>query len=266
MSGLLLSAAFEDHAIRVVGTPEAPCWVAQDVCDALGIKSARSTMRGFDDDEKGVHAMHTPGGVQNLVTVTEAGLYRLIFRSNKDEAKRFARWVFHEVLPQIRKTGAYVEPSSQLVAADPERDPDLALGKLDVIERAGEIAARLGGAPVELARFRELALLVAVRTTGEALEPCDRLPQQWLTVAEVAHSLGYRPTTSQLRRIGTLAASLYRERRRSAPKQELRVYGDREHWVAVYAPHDHDLAERAVRELLDPDADEGSDLLMGGDA
>lgn len=82
-------------------------WFADEVCDALGIADHRQSTRYLDADEKGVFTKHTPGGPQQKATVNESGLYSLILRSRKPEAKRFKRWVTHEVLPQIRRTGRY---------------------------------------------------------------------------------------------------------------------------------------------------------------
>lgn len=60
----------------------------------------------MDDDEKGIDSIDTPGGRQEMSTVSEPGLYSLILRSRKPEAKRFKRWITHEVLPSIRRTAA----------------------------------------------------------------------------------------------------------------------------------------------------------------
>ncbi|WP_240911582.1 BRO-N domain-containing protein [Paludisphaera soli] len=62
---------------------------------------------GLDDDEKGIRIVDTPGGPQEMLCVNESGLYSLIFKSRKAEARRFKRWVCHEVLPSIRRYGAY---------------------------------------------------------------------------------------------------------------------------------------------------------------
>lgn len=98
---------FDGHPIRCGGTLDNPWFVAQDVGDALGIKQASDSISGFPADEKGSEVIHTPGGRQTVIVLYESGLYRMIFRSNKPEAERFRRWVFHEVLPAIRKTGGY---------------------------------------------------------------------------------------------------------------------------------------------------------------
>ena len=81
--------------------------VAKDVADILEIQNIRQNMDELDEDEKGVCNVYTPGGMQNMTVINEAGLYKLTFKSRKDEAKNFTRWVTHEVLPSIRKTGSY---------------------------------------------------------------------------------------------------------------------------------------------------------------
>ena len=83
-----------------------PWFVASDVCAAIEVD--RTAVRRLDDDEKGVHLMHTPGGEQRLGIINEFGLYSLILSSRKPEAKAFKRWITHEVIPSIRKYGAYV--------------------------------------------------------------------------------------------------------------------------------------------------------------
>lgn len=92
---------------RIVDRDGNPWWVLRDVCEVLSIGNSRMVADRLDDDEKGVSQIDTPGGLQNLTIINEAGLYSVILRSDKPEAKAFRRWVTHEVLPQIRKTGAY---------------------------------------------------------------------------------------------------------------------------------------------------------------
>ena len=91
--------------IRVVEQDGEPWFVAADVCRALEI--CRTQTRRLDDDERGVYSMHTHGGMQDVSIVNEPGLYSLVLGSRKPEAKAFKRWITHEVLPSIRKTGGY---------------------------------------------------------------------------------------------------------------------------------------------------------------
>lgn len=99
---------FDGHNVRVVGTPENPLFVAADVCAALDIKNNRDAVEALDDDEKGIALTDTPSGKQQMVVITESGLYHLIFKSRKEAAIRFRRWVTQEVLPEIRKNGSYL--------------------------------------------------------------------------------------------------------------------------------------------------------------
>ena len=111
---------------RFVKRDEEIWFVAVDVCRALDIKNVRQNLANFPDDEKrsvilstngvtntvsntyGTNDATSGGWIENRVTVvSEPGLYRLIFMSRKPEAEKFKRWVFHEVLPSIRKTGSY---------------------------------------------------------------------------------------------------------------------------------------------------------------
>lgn len=95
-------------------------WVLKDVCCVLGIKNHLDTASRLDDDEKGVALTDTPSGKQKMVIINEPGLYNVILRSDKPEAKDFKRWVTHEVLPSIRRAGSYqMEPRTpaELLAA-----------------------------------------------------------------------------------------------------------------------------------------------------
>ena len=95
--------------IRTVMIDNAPWFVANDVCSAIDVD--RTAIRRLDDDEKGVHLTHTLGGDQKISIINEYGLYSLILSSRKPEAKAFKRWITHEVIPSIRKHGAYMTTS-----------------------------------------------------------------------------------------------------------------------------------------------------------
>ena len=94
-------------SLRVVERKVQPWFVAKDVCDILELGNPRSSLALLDEDEKDVHSMDTPGGKQEMTIISEPGLYSLILRSRKPEAKAFKRWIIHEVVPSIRKRGLY---------------------------------------------------------------------------------------------------------------------------------------------------------------
>ena len=93
--------------VRVIMRCADPWFVAKDACDCLGITNVSQACQALDDDEKGIYKVYTLGGSQDMMLISESGLYTLIMRSNKPEAKVFRKWVTSEVLPSIRKTGGY---------------------------------------------------------------------------------------------------------------------------------------------------------------
>lgn len=99
---------YKSNNVRTVIKNGESWWVLKDVCDVLEIANPRNVANRLEDDEKGVHKIDTLGGTQNVTIINESGLYSVISRSDKPEARKFKRWINHEVLPSIRKTGAYV--------------------------------------------------------------------------------------------------------------------------------------------------------------
>lgn len=97
---------FDGFDVRHVVTDE-PLWIARDVCEAVGISKYRDALVQLDDDERVSVVVDTLGGPQNMVAVTEAGVYSLMLISRSPKVKAFKRWLTHEVLPSIRKTGQY---------------------------------------------------------------------------------------------------------------------------------------------------------------
>lgn len=102
---------YQNQPVRTITMDGQPGFIANDLCAVLEIRNPRDTVAGLDDDEKGVATTDTLGGAQQMAFVTEAGMYSLVLRSRKPEAKMFKRWITHDVLPQIRKTGAYATPT-----------------------------------------------------------------------------------------------------------------------------------------------------------
>ena len=106
---------FGGHSVRLVIRDGEPWWVAADVCKALGLSQVSRAMDRLDADERGLLKVTHPQNASLTIQVNcinEPGLYQLIISSNKSQARAFKRWVTHEVLPQIRKTGGYQVPQS----------------------------------------------------------------------------------------------------------------------------------------------------------
>lgn len=103
---------FEENEVRTQLINEEPWFVAKDVCDVLGLSNSRQALVRLDDDEKADVILNDGSQNRNFSIVNEYGLYNLVLSSRKKEAKKFQRWVTHEVIPAIRKTGAYQMPIS----------------------------------------------------------------------------------------------------------------------------------------------------------
>ena len=135
----------EFGAVRTVSIDGEPWFVANDVCAILEID--RTQTRRLEDDEKGVCLIHTLGGDQKMSIVNEFGLYSLILRSRKPEARAFRRWITHEVIPSIRRHGMYAttpmlrkfQENPELIQLVCERMP----AEKDRADRLGEKVAEL---------------------------------------------------------------------------------------------------------------------------
>ncbi len=108
-SDILLDTIFKykDQPIRTCGTRDNPWFVAIDICKILGTGNISMTLLKLKNEWKGIKKINTSKGIQELIIINEAGLYKLIMRSNKPYAEQFQEWIFEEVLPSIRKTGQY---------------------------------------------------------------------------------------------------------------------------------------------------------------
>lgn len=111
MNELQIFNSKEFGDIRTVTVDNEPWFVGKDVATALGYSNPQKAVRDhISEEDRGVNEMDTPSGRQNLAIINESGLYALIFGSKLESAKRFKHWVTSEVLPAIRKTGAYQKP------------------------------------------------------------------------------------------------------------------------------------------------------------
>lgn len=123
---------FEKHKVRVISKNDEPWFVAKDVCDVLEIRNTSQALQRLDEDER---SMFNIGRQGETNIINESGLYSLVLASRKPEAKQFKRWVTHEVIPSIRKYGAYMTPDTleQAIA-----NPDFAIGLLTNLKEERE--------------------------------------------------------------------------------------------------------------------------------
>ena len=165
--------------VRVVDRNGDPWFVAKNVCDALGLDNVSQAVVALDDDEKDdIISNDVTGRRQEMTIVSESGLYSLIMRSRKPEAKVFKRWVTHEVLPAIRKHGEYVPSRPKELAVDANALIELvdrlklAEGRVDVLKPKtpyGSISEYNGRERIQLIRayWRSLQRDMLLAVTDE---------------------------------------------------------------------------------------------------
>lgn len=142
----LLSFFPIDAQVRTVLIDDQPWFVATDVCRCLGLGLPANHTRKIDKEDKQTYPVHTQGGVQNLLILSEPALYRLTFRSRKPEARRFTNWVCKEVLPSIRKDGFFTSAPVDYTVSDDEllaQATELLAVKVARLQKEKEKAAML---------------------------------------------------------------------------------------------------------------------------
>lgn len=144
---------FGQAGVRALLVEGAPWFVASDVASILGYSSSKDATRLLDDDEKGGHILPTPGGAQEFTIINESGLYSLILRSRRPEAKAFKRWVTAEVLPSIRQTGSYALPQAPVIPGTLSEALQLAA---DLAREREEVQEQLALAAPKVAAFDTL--------------------------------------------------------------------------------------------------------------
>jgi anti-repressor protein len=140
MTNQLAVFRYQDTQVRTVTDEQGEPWfVAKDVCEVLDLGDVSKAVSRLPQSMKGTNSILTPGGHQDMLIVTEAGLYKLIFTSRKPEAEAFTDWVVEEVLPSIRKHGIYATPSTVEAMLN---DPDVMIQALTALkdERAKRVA------------------------------------------------------------------------------------------------------------------------------
>lgn len=228
---------FHTHDVRIINRDGQPWFVAVDVCNALGYKNVSQTIGDhLDDDEKGVSNGYTLGGEQSLTIISESGLYALVLRSRKPEARKFAKWVTSEVLPAIRKTGSYTAPATvkalpggltpnhqdiikamvrdRIAALPEERRGGAARALWSALnQKFGTTGMKDGYKNIDDAAFDEcVSLLARVPLTGELLPPeqtsIDPQAARDLDNYLKDYGLGVSSALLQLRDLSRLVASL----------------------------------------------------------
>ncbi len=211
---------YKGSSIRTVLIDGEVWLVAKDVCGVLGIQNHKDAILALDDDEKrGVAITDSIGREQITNVINEPGLYKLTFKSRKPAAKEFTRWVTHEVLPQIRKTGFYVAP--EIKGAGDEQEP------LNIRVRIAGILQRLALQVSDEAIRDHINRKSYTYATGETLPDSEPKPK----VAPVKHN----PRHWTAQQIGAYLkwppdAVMHRAENLGLTKKPINGYWDGEKW------------------------------------
>ena len=246
--------AFEGNRVCVRVINGETWWVAKDVCKILGIANHRDALSSLEPDEKGVGTTDTLGGQQQVHLVNESGLYALIFKSRKEEAKRFRKWVTSEVLPSIRKTGSYiVKDRISATAKRLKTDRKTAQTRVKLADKHKEMHARLASqkaAPRDYAAIHDASYLGQfgrrARDLRKPLElkkhqtPLDRMDDvvmaiNWTAKSAVERIIREREANGERISLDE-QADLFRSKAEEISRNMLQCLGDDSHYVISEHP------------------------------
>ena len=179
--------------IRIIEKNGEPWFIGKDVAEALGYEASRNAItKHVDDDDKLTHQIGASGQNRNMTIINESGLYSLIMSSKLPQAKAFKRWVTHEVLPTIRKTGSYKTPKQS-------SDRDKAMLKNAQARSAKlwlEIAKNTG-----IQTYKDVCNAYAAKElAGEDVLPLPKVQEKTYSATDIGKMLGVSKS-----RIGALA-------------------------------------------------------------
>ena len=145
MENALQVFSYKEQQVRTVQIDDEAWFVAKDVCDILGLANPTRAIKSLDSDEKNTLTISKGiAGNPNVNVVNEPGMYKLIFKSRKAEAKEFTRWVTHEVLPQIRQHGMYLtDKVAEVALIDPTAFDELLARYVSECKKSQELRERL---------------------------------------------------------------------------------------------------------------------------
>lgn len=229
---------YGEQDVRTVLIEDNPWWVLTDVCRVLELGSPHKVAARLDEDERNqIPVIDSMGRQQATNIINESGLYSVILRSDKAEAKEFKRWITHEVLPAIRKTGSYSMPE-----VERELSVETGLQRAGLIIRAAEHRA--------VPQSEQLRLLdMAIRDlTGKGLDltphvdtrslPLMELPEVTgvLKKGKTKKGKGYNVQFYTLTEIADMAGTSAAEFNEFAETHDLKNTVLNGEWVRVNAP------------------------------
>ena len=188
---------YKGLVVRTVEKDSEVWFVAKDVCDILELSNPTEALRSLDEDERSslriTEGTSPNGGNPNVNIINEPGMYKLIFKSRKAEAKEFTRWVTHEVLPEIRRTGSYgVKQRTQAEIEEKHREHERMMKDLNL--RGAQILQSMIDKelfPLTAETRTVFAHEVFKLVTGHSyLGMLPESTEKWYTATEIGEAVG----------------------------------------------------------------------------
>ena len=212
MNDLQIFKSTDFGEVRTVTRDNEPWFVAADVCEFFGVTNRNRVLQQLDEDEKGGTQIDTPGGTQTMTIINESGLYTLLFylqptkaRGVPDEViekrceqlRQYKRWITHEVIPSIRKNGAYLTPETAYKVLS---DPQNLIQLLTTLQEKNEDVKRLTAEVAEkdeciesLRRENRERTLSQLKYAAKAIWADTAIERgENLAIRDTAHELGVK--------------------------------------------------------------------------
>lgn len=245
----LQAFTFEGAEVRTTLVNGEPWWVASDVCTALGIANVGNALARLDEDERSsIRLADGSPGNPNRAIVNEPGLYTLLLRSDKPEAKKFKRWVTHEVIPQIRKTGQFQTAPTPAPAPAP-KEITAAAGPLPYRDQAEILAILRPALPEPYATATAKVILARAMGERPELEPSETPLYAATFLAEKGHKA---KTVAKFQSgFGSRVSNAHFKQHGRRPEKIAGPAGSRIDKVAVYTEEDRPLLEAVYAGMSD---------------
>jgi len=239
--------------IRTAGTNDSPLFCLVDVCQVLDLALPHRVADRLDDDEKVRHIVTTPGGPQEALFVTEPGLMRVLVTTRlKDDTgdpaitarneriHLFRRWVFHEVLPCIRKHGCYPAPTAIVPVASPAREPmEVVRGFLETCTNILGLGGMDDRNRIILKDFARNRLLLDAN--------CSAPNRRFHSIVDRAMTIGYPRLRSPHDSLcGRYVATAYRNKKNEEPTKHEQTVRGRTTMVNTYEDKDLDIIDQGI--------------------
>lgn len=186
---------YDNLEIRTIEKDGEPWWVLSDVCKVLELSNPSKVAQRLDEDERSNFELGRQG---TAIIINESGLYSVILRSDKPEAKPFRKWVTSEVLPSIRKTGSY-----RVAQSSPNKSKSLDVKEMNARVRMSNQFLKIANVVTDSTQYKNILIAKSAEVlAGEPLLPLPKSEQKMYSATEIGDMFGV--TAQKVGRIANL--------------------------------------------------------------